>query len=77
MLREGPGRGIDPGVLAMCAGHHTGRWEQAYGTLKILQSGARDVPAVINSLARSQLNWGAMSMDSQDYLATVMALPDV
>ena len=77
VMREGPGLGIEPGVLAMCAGHHTGRWEQAYGALKIIQGGAQDVPTAINSLARSQLDWDAMSMDSQDYLATVMGLPDV
>lgn len=77
VLRQGRGLGIEPGVLAMCAGHSTGRWEQAFGALKILQDGVKDVPAFINSLARRQLNWEALSMDSRDYLATVMALRDV
>lgn len=77
VTRQGPDLGIDPGVLAMCAGHTTGRWEQAYGALKILQSGARDVPNAINNVARRELDWSAMSADSQEYLETIMALADV
>lgn len=76
-MRQGPELGIEPGVLALCAGHATGRWEQAYGALKIIRPGQQDVATAINNIARRQLDWSAVSTDTQDYLQTIMALTDV
>jgi hypothetical protein len=73
--RQGPAMGIEPGVLAMCAGYSTGQWDKAYGALKIIPPGQLDMAVTVNRIARSQLNWSALSVDNQDYLQAVLALP--
>lgn len=65
-------RRIDPGVLALCLGHSTGRWRQGFGAQKLLPGGERDVAQFLNSLAREQLDWPALSFESQDYLRKVI-----
>jgi hypothetical protein len=73
--QQGPRLGIEPGVLAMCAGHTTKQWDKVYGSLKIIAPGQQDVPGWLNSIAERQLDWPAMPEDSQDYLRVVMGLP--
>lgn len=73
--QQGPSLGIEPGVLAMCAGHSAKAWEKVYGALKIIPPGSQDVPAWLNAVAERQLDWGAMPQDSLDYLRVVMGLP--
>jgi len=63
---------IDPGVLALCLGHSTGHWRQAFGALKILPPGEVDVGAGVNALAKSQLDWASLSLENRDFLITVM-----
>lgn len=63
---------IDPGVLALCLGHGTGQWEQVMGALKILESGGSDVKEVINSIAKEQMDWPAMTSGTRDYLLAVL-----
>ena len=65
---------IDPGVLALCLGHGTGRWRQAIGAQKVLPPGEQDVGSRINDLADNQLQWTELSIESQDYLRRVLAL---
>ncbi|SEF11770.1 ImmA/IrrE family metallo-endopeptidase [Jiangella alba] len=72
---QGPRLGIEPGFLAMCVGHSTKQWEKVYGSLKIIAPGYQDVPGWLNSIAERQLDWLAMTEDSQDYLRVVMGLP--
>lgn len=72
--RQGPGLGIEPGVLAMCAGHSTGQWERVYGALKIIAPGHQDVTGWLNSIAERQLDWSALPEDSQSFLRVVMGL---
>lgn len=74
VAQHGPPLGIEPGVLAMCAGHSTQQWEKVYGALKIIAPGRRDVPGWLNSIAEQQLDWSEMRDDSQDYLRVVMGL---
>lgn len=71
---QGPQLGIDPGVLAMCVGHSTKAWAKAYGALKIIPPGERNVSADINQLAESQIRWHQITDDSQDYLRIVMGI---
>lgn len=66
------GRRIDPGVLALCLGHSTGRWPQTFGALKLIPPGEVDVGGMINELARSQLDWGSLSLENHDYLSKVL-----
>lgn len=71
--KEAPAHGIDPGVLALCAARDGGRWEQAFGALKILQD-EEDVPEQINRLALTQLNLDGLSVDNQHFLLSVMGM---
>ena len=64
--------GIEPGVLAMCAGHTTGKWDRAYGALKIIPPGNVDMPSWVNGLARQQVRWDSLAGESQDYLLAIM-----
>jgi hypothetical protein len=75
VAEHGPRLGIEPGVLAMCAGHSTKKWEKVYGSLKIITPGQQDVSGWLNSIADRQLDWSAMPDDSQDYLRVVLGLP--
>ncbi|MGH3711292.1 MAG: ImmA/IrrE family metallo-endopeptidase [Pseudonocardiaceae bacterium] len=71
-LDAGPQHRIDPGVLALCVGHSTGRWARSFSALKLIPDGTADVRASINKLAASQLDWGSMSRENQDYLRKVL-----
>lgn len=72
-LRQGPPLGIDPGVLALCVGHRSGRWPQTFRALSILQDGQQlDLPSQINALARSQIDWSALTADAAEYLDAVL-----
>lgn len=72
---HGPRLGIEPGVLAMCAGHGTKQWEKTYGALKIIPPHQQDVSTYINNIANGQLDWSAMTGDNRDYLRVMMGLP--
>jgi hypothetical protein len=63
---------IDPGVLALCLGHSSGHWRQAFGALKLLPPGEFDVGGFMNGVARRQLGWDSLSMDAADFLGPVM-----
>ena len=67
---------IEPGVLALCLGHATGNWPEAYGALKMIAPGAQKVGDQINQLAANQFNWEALSLANRDYLMQVMGLSD-
>lgn len=77
VLREGPRHHIEPGTLALCLAYRTSRWAAASAALRHIYSQPGDVWRYINSVARAQLDWGALAGDSADYLADIMALPDV
>lgn len=64
--------GIDPGTLALSAGHETGRWRQAYGALKLISPGRQPVTDNVNQIARQQFNWGEISPEGREFLETVM-----
>lgn len=74
-LKAGPQHRIDPGVLALCVGHLTGRWAQSFGALKSIPGGIANVRASINKVAASQLDWGLLSPENQDYLRKVLGSP--
>jgi hypothetical protein len=61
---------VDPGVLALCLGHSTETWKEVFGALKIL--GEIDVGGYINEVARGQLDWSALPLDSQAFLDTIL-----
>jgi hypothetical protein len=63
---------IEPGILALCLGHATGKWQQTFGALKIIGPGAQPVGDQINDLAVNQFDWQALSLANRDYLAQVI-----
>ncbi len=71
---QGPALGIDPGMLALCAGYTTKQWDKAFGALKTIPPGQQDVAAFVNAIANSQLAWSELSVDAIDYLRAVMGL---
>ena len=73
-VHAGSNRGIDPGVLALCAGHATGKWGQAFGALKVLQDGPSDIYQELNRIAILQLNWDTLPRSRQEYLEGVLSL---
>jgi hypothetical protein len=75
VAQQGPRLGIEPGILALCAGYNTGQWDKAYGALKIIPPQQQDVSGQINTIANRQLDWSAMTSDNRDYLHVVMGLP--
>ena len=75
VAEQGPRLGIEPGVLAMCAGHGTGKWEKVYGALKMIEPGQQDVSGWVNRIAEGQLDWTSMPDGSSGYLRAVMRLP--
>lgn len=77
VLTEGPRHQIEPGTLALCLAYKTSRWATASAALRHIYSQPGDVWRYINSVARAQLDWSALADDSADYLADIMALPDV
>lgn len=73
VLKEASSHRIDPGVLALCAAHQDGKWERAFGALKVLQD-EDDVPTRLNEVASSQLDLARLSADNEHFLRTVMGL---
>lgn len=63
---------VDPGVLALCLGHSSGRWKQVFAALKRLPPGPVDVGAFINGIARHQLRWDDLPGDSQEFLSVAL-----
>lgn len=75
VTEQGPKLGIEPGILALCAGHNTRQWDKTYGALKILPPQKQDISTYINTVATSQLDWSSMTRENVDYLRVMMGLP--
>ena len=67
---------IEPGILALCLGHATGKWQQTFGALKIIGPGSQPVGDQINELAANQFDWQALSLANRDYLGQVIGHSD-
>ena len=63
---------VDPGVLALCLAHATGRWAEGVGALKVLSDGSTDVGGQINAIARHEMEWDSISLEVRDFLSKVM-----
>lgn len=71
---QGPELQIDPGVLALCAGHATQEWDKAYGALKIIPPGRQDISSYINDFARRSIDWDRVADDVQDYVCAILGI---
>ena len=65
--------GIDPAILVLCAAYRDGRWEQAFGALKILGD-EENVPMRLNELAATRIDLDSLSLDNREFLRIVMGL---
>lgn len=63
---------VDAGVIALCLAHRTGKWQQAMHALKGIPPGEMNVGGHVNDIAIRQFDWSALSMESEDFLRTVM-----
>lgn len=63
---------VEPGVIALCLAHRTGKWQQAMAALKGIPPGAMDIGSHLNDVAMSQFDWSLLSVENQDFLRTVM-----
>jgi hypothetical protein len=67
---------IDAGMLALCFGHSTGRWDKVSAALNILYPGGGSVRDFVNSVAFSQFGTGNnLSADNGEYLRAVAGEP--
>lgn len=74
-LATGPGQRIDPGVLALCVGHSTGRWQQTFAALKQIPPGKSSWSSLVNELAASQLDLSELPDDSARYVRRTLGVP--
>jgi len=74
VLEAGPPRGIEPGTLALCFGYRTGNWAAASGALRHVYPRQQEVWAAVNNIARTEIDWTAISSDVEDFLLRVMGL---
>jgi hypothetical protein len=63
---------VDPGILALCLAHATGRWRQGYGALRLISPESVNVGELLNQLAVTQLDLDLLTLDGQDYLQEVL-----
>ncbi|MBN9546998.1 MAG: ImmA/IrrE family metallo-endopeptidase [Alphaproteobacteria bacterium] len=73
-IRSAGKLGIEPGLLAMCFGHSTGRWDKAYGALKYIYSEAQPMWEPVNNVLVDQLDWSAISPDMTAYVQGVLGI---
>jgi hypothetical protein len=72
----GPQLHIEPGLLALCFGHGTKRWDKVFAALKLIYPERRLVSAYINGIAFSQLSPGNLSDDAEEYLRNATSGPE-
>lgn len=65
---------IEPGVVALCFGHATGRWNKAYSALKYIYGDKVELWREVNRVAASQIEWDMLGSDAADYVATILDL---
>jgi hypothetical protein len=71
-LRSGPELGLEPGTLALCYGHTTGRWDIANSALNFIYSHAKPVWAEVNAVALSSMNFNMLDEDSRTFARAVL-----
>lgn len=78
VLEVGPKRGIDPAILALCAGFQYNAWPSAIKALKYIYGDIRGptLSSEINALAHTQLDWTLMSDDTVDWVRKLFATTD-
>ncbi len=66
---------IEPGTIALCFGHETGRWDKTYGALRYIYGVGRPIWAEINAVLVQQLDWSQLTTEIAQYLRLIIELP--
>lgn len=77
VLSVGPDERVEPGTLALCLAHATGKWAIAQAALSLIYSNPAPVWEYINRVAQDQLGWRRAGGDTAEYLERAMGLSDV
>ncbi len=67
---------VEPGTLALCFGHNTGRWTKVFAALRQIYRLPQPLWRIINTVAQSQMAVDAIPGDYGAYLAHVMGLTE-
>lgn len=67
---------VEPGMLALALAYRDGSWARSMSALKFIYGQPSSVAVLVNRLARSNLNWGALPDESADYIERILADPD-
>lgn len=76
VMRAGPQLRIEPGTLALCVGHAQRNWQIVMSALGFIYEQPVPVWKAINRLARSEIDWGALVDDDQDFVHALLNLDD-
>jgi len=71
--QTGERMGIDPGLLILCYGRSTERWQLASAALKLLPDHGQDSASLVNRALRSQLDSEMLSSEDVAYLDAIAA----
>lgn len=75
-LTAAPHTRIEPGTLAMCYAHQSNNWAKGVASLRYIYQEAKPVWREVNGIAAGQLDWSALSEDTEDYVKIVMGHED-
>lgn len=70
-VQSAPALRIEPGILAMCFGHSTGRWNKAYGALKHIYQQS-EIWREVNRPLYRELDWSQLGTDLADYIKVTL-----
>lgn len=65
--------GIDPGIIALCVGYRTKRWEIATGALKVLGE-KEGISGAINAVAEHHIDWDELAIGSAAYVEKMLGV---
>lgn len=74
VINAGHAEAIDPGTLALCYAHRSGRWKFANNAMRLIYSEQKPVWKEINRYASEQLTTANITHDSLSFLAKVMGI---
>jgi hypothetical protein len=76
-MRTGPELHIEPGVVALCFGHSSGAWQQAFSALSMIYASSSPAWIEVNSIALSQLDFRSLDEDTAFFLGSVLGEADL
>lgn len=72
VLTVGPAHQIEPGTLALCYGHATGRWPVAIQALSHIYPSKHPAWEAVNRTAHNRMEWSNLTDDTTSYVQALM-----